>query len=82
MKEGVSPSDENLGKNCIWWQNTCVIPKAELLGRQSCEGIIDDVCLLRLNGREPASLTRVQVTEIQTNILYLNGKNLPPGDIK
>ena len=48
MKEKFYPSEENLGNDCRFWQNGCTYPKAEVQGRLSCEGVIDDVCLYLL----------------------------------
>jgi hypothetical protein len=78
------PNEVNLGCNCTFWDlgsMACVFPKAELQGRHSCEGIIDDVCLYRKNGRTPASLSSEQILEIKTRGQDLYDKSyLPPGD--
>lgn len=88
------PSVENLGKNCEFWQGVdiegkrtmgrlaigCQFPKAEMEGRLSCEGIIDDVCLYLKNGRRPRSLTEEQIFEIKTRIPGTNNRDLPPGN--
>jgi hypothetical protein len=95
MGEKYYPSEENLGKDCQFWQGYegadsqrlarvaigCFFPKREMEGRVSCEGCIDDVCLFLKNGRRPQSLTRDQVDEIRTRIPSGDNKDLPPGDI-
>ena len=90
------PSEDNLGRNCEFWQGVdmrdptefgrvaigCFFPKAEMEGRLSCEGIIDDVCLMLKSGRKPKSLTQEQIDEIRTRIpLIADNRDLPPGDI-
>lgn len=86
MNERFYPTADNLGTNCSYWQlgglaTACCFPKAELEGRRSCEGIIDDVCLFIKDGRETASLSEAQRLEIRTTIPNVDsGKNLPPGD--
>lgn len=78
------PAEENLGRNCRFWNiNGCRFPKAEMEGRTSCEGMIDDVCLFLKIGRTPPSLTEAQRDEIKTRIPgYKSNRTLPPGDIK
>lgn len=77
-----NPSVDKFGKQCIHWslQLGCTFPKAEMKGRRSCEGVIDDVCLYLKDGRVPKSLNQQQLLEIKTRI---PGSNLmiPPGDI-
>ena len=56
MSEKFYPSEENLGKNCQFWNlfgrfHGCNFPKAEMEGRTSCEGLIDDICLYLKDGR-------------------------------
>ena len=89
------PSEENLGHNCLFWQGVeitpsrklgtvavgCFFPKAEMEGRLSCEGMIDDVCLFLKNGRKPHSLTPEQIMEIRTRIPLGDNRDLPPGDV-
>jgi len=81
------PKEENLGKNCRFWDMgmvalACGFPKAEMAGRRSCEGIIDDVCLFLKDGRHPASLTLAQIIEIKFKPPGLSDKSyLPPGDV-
>jgi len=79
------PKEENLGRNCLFWNAggtfRCDFPKAELLGRTSCEGIIDDVCLFLKDGREPLSLTEEQQIELTTRAPGLDHKfYIPPGE--
>jgi hypothetical protein len=83
MSERFYPTEESLGKNCFFWQQLgelglgCTFPKAELQGRTSCEGIVDDVCLWVKDGRPPKSITREQWQRIKAS--PPNPKNLPPG---
>lgn len=79
------PKEENLGENCQYWAlgritSGCCFPKIELSGRQSCEGMIDDVCLFIKDARKPNSLTNEQVSEIKTRIPGTINNNLPPGN--
>lgn len=83
------PGEENLGKNCMFWGLKvvggiavgCAYPKAELEGRMSCDGIVDDVCLFIKDGRQPSSLTEQQRTELITRIPNLTDKSyIPPGN--
>ena len=87
-RERYSPKEANLGKDCIFWDLTkkmrfqgCNYPKAGLEGRLSCEGIVDDVCLFKLNGRIPPSLTKEQITDIKLGSSVM-GRDLPPGDVR
>lgn len=95
MSEKFYPSEENLGKDCLYWQGLdghteqgiarvaigCFFPKREMEGRVSCEGCIDDVCLFLKDGRRPRSLTQEQIDEIRTRIPNGDNRQLPPGDI-
>ncbi|MEO8105596.1 MAG: hypothetical protein ABI602_04665 [Candidatus Saccharibacteria bacterium] len=87
MSERFYPTEENLGENCVFWNvgqmaMACAFPKAELEGRRSCEGIIDDVCLFVKDGRRPIGLNEAQIIEIKTRIPDLIDKSyLPPGNI-
>lgn len=61
MTERFYPTEENLGENCQFWDfhgrfTGCNFPKAEMEGRTSCEGIIDNVCLFLKNGRDPKNI--------------------------
>lgn len=81
------PKEFNLGHDCMFWQGIdesvilgrvamgCFFPKAELEGRLSCEGMIDDICLLLKDGRVPSRLTLDQINEIR----HLNNRDIPPG---
>lgn len=74
------PNEANLGKPCMFWNSSdmkCMYPKAELEGRETCLGIVDDVCLYVRCGRTAVSLTRAQ--EIEVKGLFAKGSNLPPG---
>jgi hypothetical protein len=75
------PRERTLGKNCIYWSQEfgCRYLKAEIQGRTSCDGMIDDVCLLILKGRPAKSLTPEQVLELKTRIPN-SPLNIPPGD--
>lgn len=58
MSERFYPKEENLGKNCRFWNlngrfHGCNFPKAEMEGRTSCEGVIDERCLYLKDGRVP-----------------------------
>jgi hypothetical protein len=86
-QETYPPSEENLGRECKFWAlgglAVCYYPKAEMHGRTSCEGIIDDVCLFLKDGRKPASLSEEQITELATRAPSLDTKAyIPPGDTK
>lgn len=88
------PEEENLGKDCLFWQRVdlsskrglgaqalgCFYPKIELEGRLSCEGIIDDVCLFIKDGRKPSSLTQDQIMEIRLRDPLSDNRELPPGN--
>lgn len=88
------PKEENLGKDCEFWQGLeahaaqrleniatgCIFPKFEMAGRVSCEGVIDDVCLYLKNGRKPKSLTPEQLAEIKYRIPDGDNRDLPPGN--
>ena len=89
------PSIPNLGKNCMFWKRDityvqdeqqktgCIYPKAELIGRTSCEGIIDDVCLFILCGRKPKSLTQEQIDKLILSRPSLTHEfEIPPGGIE
>lgn len=80
------PKEENLGSNCLFWglgSLACSFPKAEMKGRRSCEGIIDDVCLFLKDGRKPSSLTDAEIAEIKTRAPDLYDKSyLPPGNVE
>jgi len=85
--ERFSPTEENLGQNCLYWRvvggiaSACRYPKAALEGRRSCEGIIDDVCLFVKDGRRPTSLSEDQIIEIKTRPPSADKFYLPPGNI-
>jgi hypothetical protein len=94
-REKFYPTEKDLGKDCIFWQSIdtesekhvgvvavgCFFPKAEMEGRLSCEGIIDDVCLYLKDGRIPKSLTEEQLSELQRRIPITDNREIPPGDI-
>ncbi|MCA9332688.1 hypothetical protein KDA00_02340 [Candidatus Saccharibacteria bacterium] len=80
------PTEETLGENCMFWylegpQIGCCIPKAELMGRLSCEGMIDDVCLFVKDGRKAPSLSHEQMVDIKIGAYSYTGNNLPPGEV-
>lgn len=78
------PNTENIGKDCMYWcyQEGCQYPKIELLGRRSCEGIIDDVCLfVNGSGPRPTELTENSANAIKSHPSF-RGNNLPPGNIR
>lgn len=83
------PKEENLGKTCSFWDvnseipkesRGCTFPKAEMEGRTSCEGFIDDFCLFLKDGRSPPSLKEEQIIEIKTRIPGSSNRDLPPGE--
>jgi hypothetical protein len=86
MEVSYYPNEGNLGRNCLFWNLdetnlNCCYPKAELEGRRSCEGIVDDVCLYILERRIPKSLTEAERQEIRLRIpLESSSELLPPGD--
>ena len=96
MSELHEPTEENLGKDCEFWFGIgnyegkhrlgglaigCGFPKAEMAGRLSCEGIIDDVCLYLKIGRPPKSLTEEQIDALRYRIPGTDNRDIPPGDI-
>jgi hypothetical protein len=62
------PKEENLGFDCTFWDMGCQFPKAEMLGRTSCEGIIDPVCIYLKDGKrvESMDLTEDQIFKLKT----------------
>ena len=85
MEKRFYPTELNLGENCQYWDNTlgCYYPKAEMEGRRSCEGIIDDVCLYLKDKRMPKSLTEEQIIWLKTRIPHFQQNiDIPPGDIE
>ncbi len=86
MTNNSYPKEESLGENCMFWrldgpQVGCCFPKAELMGRLSCEGIIDDICLFAKDGRIPSSLSEEQKILIKTSPPMLDNRfRLPPGN--
>lgn len=88
-QERFYPREENLGKECRFWnpdfnpdKRGCRFPKTEMRGRTSCEGIIDDVCLFLKDGRRPASLSEEQISELKIRMPQFSNKQyIPPGDI-
>lgn len=81
-KEAFYPREENLGNECRFWTEAsgCVFPKAEMEGRRSCEGIIDDVCLYLKDGRKPLSLSPEQLLKLKITPPAPNKSYIPPGD--
>jgi len=56
------PEEKYLGKYCQFWDFDgrfigCNYPKAEMEGRVSCEGIVDEMCLFLKDGRMPKSVS-------------------------
>lgn len=82
MTERFYPTEENLGKNCMFWDlngrfRGCNFPKIEMAGRTSCEGIVDDVCL-QLQKTRP--LTNPQLKDLKPEPPKLGQKpHIPPG---
>lgn len=96
MSELYEPKEENLGKDCEFWFGIgndegkhklgglaigCAFPKADMAGRLSCEGIIDDVCLYLKIGRHPSSLTKEQIDTLRHRVPNASNRDIPPGDI-
>lgn len=83
MTEKFYPKEENIGENCMFWQMGCEYPKEEIIGRTSCEGMIDDVCLFLVKGRIPKSLSKEQIERLKLNPPSLtHGFLIPPGGIE
>ncbi len=83
--ERVWPKEENLGRDCQFWdvKQGCCYPKIELLGRRSCEGIIDSVCLFVKDGRPANDLSDEQIIEIKTRVPnFQSSSKLPPGETR
>lgn len=89
------PEEDTMGKECAFWQGVdlytratgqmpigCFYPKAEMVGRISCEGIIDDVCLFLKSGRIPRSLNDLQIEAIRQRVPGASNIDLPPGGTK
>jgi hypothetical protein len=79
------PAEENLGQECMWWNNQigCTFPKAEMEGRRSCEGIIDNLCLYLKDGRRSDSIPEELIFEIKTRAPdRTKNRDLPTGDIE
>lgn len=79
------PKKENLGKNCELWnpEKGCMFVKAEMRGRRSCEGIIDNVCLyLKGKTQPPTGFTQEQLKELKTRIPGVDWDpfDIPPGE--
>lgn len=53
----------------------CNYPKAELEGRTSCEGIIDDMCLYSKDGRRSPNISEDQIRELKLNPPSLGNKS-------
>jgi hypothetical protein len=82
--EGQYPNEDNLGKECLYWglggvATGCCFPKLELEGRQTCGGIIDDVCLYVKDGRPPGETSRMLLSGIKLS--PPDSSLLPPGEI-
>lgn len=84
------PIEENLGKNCQYWDGSecrCAFVASSktgfstVAGRYSCEGMIDDVCLLRLHGRIIGRLSMVENVELLAQpATYNDNRGLPKGE--
>jgi len=61
------PKEENLEEECEFWDMGCGFPKAEMMGRLSCDGIIDPVCIYLKSGKrvEGFNLSDEQVLELK-----------------
>ena len=84
-RETYYPKVDNLGENCEFWDNQhgCWYPKAEMMGRMSCDGIIDPVCIYLKDGIkvEGFDLTEEQITELKTKAPEIRPRNysIPAG---
>lgn len=78
------PREENLGKNCRFWnpENGCRFPKTEMGGRKSCEGIVDDVCLYFKDRKPPKSLTTEELLELKFRGPGMSPLDIPQGGIE
>lgn len=78
------PTEAHLGLNCMFWNEAgayCTFPKAELNGRRSCEGVVDDVCLFIKDRREPLSLSMEQRLALRIRPPSEDSAlHLPPGE--
>lgn len=76
------PNESNLGKQCAFWSLTvgCRFPKGQLEGRRTCEGLVDDVCLLKKDGRPIPRMNEQQVFTIQIGVP--DARLIPPGSVK
>ena len=66
-REESLPLVENIGENCLFWDNQCAHPKAEMQGRVSCEGVVDDICIYLRTRVRPESLTEAQIADLKLN---------------
>lgn len=83
MQEKFYPREENLGKECKYWNldgryHGCNYPKTQMEGRTSCEGIIDDVCLYLKDGRIPKDTDMLEKLKLQTP-QFGQKPYIPPG---
>ncbi len=84
MESRFYPKTDNFGENCLFWSTNegCLYQKAELLGRRTCEGLIDDVCLFVMGvGKIPDGMSDEEANRIKNHPAY-SGINLPPGNIE
>lgn len=83
MTERFYPNEQNLNKNCRSWDLNgrfagCNYPKAEMEGRTSCEGLVDDMCLWLKDGRRSPN---IQVEGLKLQPPKLGQKpHIPPGN--
>lgn len=76
------PTEENLGRNCMYWdaEHGCKYPKEEMTRRRSCEGVVDDVCLFLKDGRKAKSLSPQQMMDLKTRPPSTDKSYIPPGN--
>lgn len=79
------PKKENLGKNCEFWdpKKGCRYVKAEMRGRRSCEGVINNVCLfLKDKTQPPSGFLPKELDELKTRIRGIDWGpfDIPPGE--
>lgn len=77
------PQEQNLGRYCQFWNfkgrlKGCNYPKAEMEGRLSCEGVIDEMCLFLKDGRMPKSVPKEVLTSLKTQSPSLGSKPYIP----
>ena len=82
--EGPYISIENIGKPCMYWNEdklACGYPKAEVMGRWTCLGTRDALCLYLIKGIVAEGLSLETVEEMKLRPPNLSGNDdLPPSE--